>query len=59
MAKSRRPRIVSAVLYVSAFVLVARTAVHLAIQPSPVTTIICIWLAGVLIRDARAAADLV
>src|SRR5688572_22589568 len=32
--KRSRPRIASLVLYASAFVLVARTALHLAIQPS-------------------------
>lgn len=55
--KRTRPRIASFVLYASAFVLVARTALHLAIQPSTFTTVVCIWLTTVLIRDARAAAD--
>lgn len=58
VAKTRRPTLVAVTLYASAFVLVARTAVHLAIQPSVFTTVICIWLASVLIRDARSAADL-
>jgi hypothetical protein len=56
--KRRRPRVASIALYASVFVLVARTALHLAIQPSTFTTVICLWLATVLIRDARAAADL-
>lgn len=58
MTKRARPRIASLTLYVAAFVLVARTALHLAVQPSVVTTVICLWLTTVLIRDARAAADL-
>lgn len=57
MAKRRRPRIASVALYAAVFVLVARTALHLAIQPSLFTTIICLWLSTVLVRDARAAAD--
>jgi hypothetical protein len=56
--KRSRPRIASVALYASAFVLVARTALHLAIQPSTFTTVVCIWLTTVLIRDARAAADI-
>lgn len=56
--KRSRPKPVSFILYASAFVLVARTALHLAIQPSTFTTVVCIWLASVLIRDARAARDL-
>lgn len=56
--KRSRPRIASLALYASAFVLVARTALHLAIQPSMFTTAVCIWLTSVLIRDARAASDL-
>ena len=55
--KRKRPRLTSIVLYASAFILVARTAVHLAIQPSTFTTVICLWLTTVLIRDARAAMD--
>jgi hypothetical protein len=58
LARTRRPGLVASALYVSAFVLVARTALHLAIQPSVFTTAICLWLASVLIRDARAASDL-
>lgn len=58
VTKRSRPRFTSVVLYASAFILVARTAVHLAIQPSTFTTLVCIWLASVLIRDARAAKDL-
>jgi hypothetical protein len=59
LARTKRPRIVGSALYVAAFVLVARTALHLAIQPSTFTTVVCLWLSTVLIRDARAAADLV
>jgi hypothetical protein len=59
VTKRTRPVLTSILLYVSAFVLVARTALHLAIQPSTFTTVVCIWLASVLIRDARAAKDLV
>jgi len=58
IAKTRRPTFVAVTLYASAFVLMARTALHLAIQPSVFTTVICIWLTSVLIRDARAASDL-
>lgn len=58
LAKTRRRRLVPIALYVSAFVLVARTAIHLAIQPSVFTTAVCLWLSTVLIRDARAASDL-
>jgi hypothetical protein len=55
--KRARPRVASFALYAAAFVLVARSALHLAIQPSMFTTAVCIWLASVLIRDARAASD--
>jgi hypothetical protein len=55
--KRTRPKIASYALYASAFVLVARTALHLAIQPSTFTTVVCLWLTTVLIRDARAAGD--
>lgn len=55
--KRARPKVASFALYLSAFVLVARTALHLAIQPSLFTTAVCLWLTTVLIRDARAATD--
>lgn len=57
MTKRRAPRAASLALYVAAFVLVARTALHLAIQPNVFTTVVCLWLTTVLIRDARAARD--
>lgn len=57
VTKRTRPKLASLALYASAFVLVARTALHLAIQPSVFTTVICLWLTTVLIRDARAASD--